>query len=597
MTATNPNTKLEEMSFIAVFRRLLRYLRGRRWMLLVLLALIAISAAAESSVVLMMKPLLDEGFINRDQSALILLPLGLLGAISVRSLSNFLSSYTVSYIAIGMRRRLQGLLFAKYLDLPVSRYDTEPRGEFVSRIVNATGQINQAFIFAVTIFPRDIFLLVAIVGILLYYNWLLSLAVLFMVLFAFSLFFVLSKTLKRYTRKSLSAREKLLQIIGETVDSSREIKVYRAQESEIKRFETVNTSLFDVEMKFALIQSASPQLIQFLVALLFVTVVYFSLLGVGFAEASAGTFVAYITALSMLFQPLRRLASAQPAINRCTVAANLVFEYMDRDEEAKGSQEITWTSPPEIHFKGIHFHYPHTRKKVLKGIDFSIPPGSRLALVGRSGSGKTTLVSLLVRFYDAQAGSILVNGVDAHKSSLASLRSRIAYVSQNINLFRDTVTANIAYGEMSDAPFDEVVEVAKKAHADEFIRALPQGYDSVIGDRGLLLSNGQRQRLSIARALLKDAPILVLDEATSALDNESERLIHESLQTLTKNRTTLVIAHRLSTVRDADNIVVINEGKVEEMGTHDELMGAGRLYSQLYSQRPVSGEDGEGEGD
>ena len=350
-------------------------------------------------------------------------------------------------------------------------------------------------------------------------------------------------------------------------------------------------------MKFALIQSASPQVIQFLVALLFVTIVYFSLLGVGFAEASAGTFVAYITALSMLFQPMRRLASAQPAINRCAVAANSVFEYMDRDEESSGSYEITWTSPPEIHFKDIHFHYPNTRKKVLEGIDFSIPPGSRVALVGRSGSGKTTLVSLLTRFYNAQTGGVLINGVDIHKVSLTSLRGHIAYVSQNINLFRDTVTANIAYGEMSDAPFDEVVEAAQKAHADEFIRTLPQGYNSIIGDRGILLSNGQRQRLSIARALLKDAPILVLDEATSALDNESEALIHESLQALVKNRTTLVIAHRLSTVRDADNVIVVNEGKLEEMGTHDQLMSAGNLYSYLYSQRPVPGENGEGEED
>ncbi len=595
MTATRADPA--ELSFIAVFRRLLRHLRGRRWVLLVLLALIAVSAAADASVVLLMKPLLDEGFINRDQSAIVLLPLGLLAAISVRSLSNFLSSYAVSYIAIGMRRRLQRILFAKYLDLPVSRYDTEPRGEFVSRIVNATGEINRAFIFAVTVFPRDIFLTAAIVGILLYYNWLLSLAVLVMVLVAFSLFFFLGNTLKRYTRKSLSAREKLLQIIGETVDSGREIKVYRGQESEIRKFETVNTSLFDVEMKFALIQSASPQLIQFLVALLFVTVVYFGLLGIGFAEVSTGTFVAYITALSMLFQPLRRLAAAQPAINRCAVAASQVFEYMERDEEASGSREFIWTSPPGIEFKDIRFHYPNSREEVLKGISFSISPGSRVALVGRSGSGKTTLVSLLTRFYDARAGGVLINGVDIHEASLTSLRGHIAYVSQNINLFRDTVTANIAYGEMSDASFDEVVEAARVAHADEFIRALPRGYDSIIGDRGLLLSNGQRQRLSIARALLKDAPILVLDEATSALDNESERLIHESLQTLVKNRTTLVIAHRLSTVRDADRIVVINDGGVEETGTHDELMDAGGLYFHLYSQRPVSGEDGEGEED
>ena len=582
-----------ELSLIEVFRRLLRHLRDRRRMLPLLLVLIAISAAAESSVVLLMKPLLDEGFIKRDQTAIILLPLALLLAISVRSLSNFLSSYVIAYVATGMRRRLQGILFAKYLDLPVSRYDTEPRGDFISRIVNATGEINQAFIFAVAVLPRDVFLLAAIVAILLYYNWLLSLAVLFMVISSFFLFLLLGRALKRYSRKSLSARQKLLQIIGETVDSGREIKVYLGQESEVRKFESVNANLFNVEMKFALIQSASPQLIQFLVALLFVTIVYFGLLGIGFAEASAGTFVAYVTALSMLFQPLRRLASAQPAINRCGVAANLVFEYMDRDEEASGSREFSWTSPPAIEFKGIHFHYPNINDKVLKGVEFSIPPGSQTALVGRSGSGKTTLVSLLTRFYDPQAGTVLVNGIDIRMGSLTSLRGHIAYVSQNINLFHDTVTANIAYGEMSDAPFDKVVEAAREAHADEFIRALPQGYDSIIGDRGLRLSTGQRQRLSIARALLKDAPILVLDEATSALDNESERMIHESLQALVKNRTTVVIAHRLSTVRDADNIVVINDGRVEEMGTHDELINAGRLYFHLYNQRPVSVENDE----
>ena len=564
-----------------VYRRLLGY--ARPWIGTFLIGVLgmALFAATDALLAYLVKVFLGGAFVERDPRVIWLVPLGAVGLFFLRGVGDYVSNYFPASVGRRIIKTLRGELFAKYLRLPVSWFDATSTGEMLSRLTFNIEQVAEATTNAVTVLIRDTLTIIALLGYLFWMNWQLAAFALVLAPFISWLIRRINSSFRRYSARIQNSMADVTRVAKESFDGQRVVRVFNAQARQEAAFEVANEANRHSNMRLINARAVSNPVVQFIAAIGLAGVLYFAISQVQRQEMRVDDFMSFLTALLLITAPLRRLVNVFGPLQQGIAAGASVFAVLDTAGEDEGGQQRVARVKGDIEYRGVSFMYRADKGQVLRDIDLRVPAGRTLAIVGRSGSGKSTLVALLPRFYDADAGSVRLDGIDVRDYALANLRDQVAVVSQEVVLFNDTIRANIAFGHPDASPA-RVEAAAEAAFVMDFARDLPQGLDTLVGDRGALLSGGQRQRISIARAILKDTPVLVLDEATSALDTESERHIQAALARLQSGRTTLVIAHRLSTVEQADEIIVMDEGAIAERGAHAALLARDGVYAQLH---------------
>ena len=515
----------------------------------------------------------------------LVIPLFLIMISAVRGIGYLIGTYFLAYVANHLVHGLRTDVFNRYLLLPFKFFDQSMSGHLVSVVTYDIQQVSDAGTKALKTTIQHGSMVLGLLGYLLYLNWILTLFFIAVVPFIGFIVVKVSKRFRLISRNILSAMGDVTHVAQEGVQGYQEVRMFGAEATERARMEMTSHNNRRQNMKMAFTGALSNPLIILIVSFAFAGITGFMLNPVILNTMTTGSFITFIVASGVLIKPIRQLAEVNSDIQRGIAASESIFSIIDTPAEVDNGRYQTKVVSGQLEFSNINFAYEGTEKEVLKDISFSVSPGETIALVGSSGSGKTSLVSLIPRFYNHKEGKILLDGTDVNDFSLANLRSHIAIVSQNVTLFNDTIFNNIAYGELQGKSQQQVYAAAEVANASGFIEELPDGYNTHIGDDGVMLSGGQRQRLAIARAVLKNAPILILDEATSALDTDSERHIQAALEHLMKGRTSFVIAHRLSTVEKADRILVLEKGHIIEQGTHQELIDAKGRYANLYQNQ------------
>lgn len=528
---------------------------------------------------------IEATYTNPTMDARFQLVLMILGVYCLRGVGSFLGDYFLAKVGRSVVHGLRVDLFNHYLLMPNFFFEQNAKGALISKITFDSEQVFGSITSAVTSVVREGLTVVFLLSYMFYMNWKLTL-----IFFAAAPFIALIVTkangyFKRYSQNVQGSMGKVTQVAGESVGAYQEVKVFSGHEYERNRFFNVSDENRKQTIKFAGVKAFSVPIMQMIVACAIGTLIWVALDPRIVADMSFGDFMAFVTAASTLAKPMRTLAGINALIQQGVVACKSIFEVLDSETEKDKGQAKIEKAQGHIQVKDLNFAYPKTQDTVLKSLDLELMPGKSMALVGKSGSGKSTFISLLTRFYEYENGQVLLDGKNIQDYGLDNLRRQIALVSQNVTLFNDTVYNNIAYGALASKSKDEIYAAAKAAHALEFIEQMPHGMQTMIGDDGVNLSGGQRQRLAIARAILKDAPILILDEATSALDTESERYIQDALDKLMENRTSIVIAHRLSTIEKADSILVMNHGEVVERGDHQSLLALNGYYKNLHDMQ------------
>ena len=570
------------MTSTELYLRLLRYVAPYWRVFAGAIAGMVVVAATEPALPALLKPLLDGSFVQRDEAMIRLVPLAIVGVFVIRGLASYVGDYAIHWVGSKVVMDLRTAMFERFLMLPTSFYSDQASGALVSRVTYDANQVTSAATHVLTVLVKDSLTVLGLVGWLLYLNWKLTLTM-FVVTPAIAVVIrVASKRLRRANRGNQEAMGSMTQVVQETIDCHRVVKVFGGEQYEAGRFFDTANLVRRFTMKHVAAAAATVPITQVLASTAIAGIVYYAAMESAAGGLTVGGFVSFVTAVGMLLAPLKRLTQINEHIQRGLAAAESVFHVLDQEPEADTGTKVLERARGDVEFRNVTHAYAGSDRAALHEVSLQVNHGESVALVGPSGGGKTTLANLIPRFYRPQSGQILLDGVDINDLKLASLRANISLVSQEVMLFNDTVAANIAYGAMGGAPEEKIIAAAEAAHAMDFIRQMPEGLNTMIGENGVKLSGGQRQRLAIARALLKDAPVLVLDEATSALDAESERHVQAALETLMRNRTTIVIAHRLSTIERADRIVVLDGGRVVEAGTHRELLERGGLYAKLY---------------
>jgi subfamily B ATP-binding cassette protein MsbA len=565
-----------------VYARLLGY--ARRYWFVALAAVFAmiVDAACMGLFAHSIKPMLDNLFIARDKGTIFWMPLIIVSIFAARSFAIYMTDYGTAYIGRGVVQQLRQQVFDHYLRLPASFFDSESSGHQIARITYSSEQVAQATTEAVKIAVVDGLTIVFYVGVMLSSSVQLTLALLVMVPLVGALVVYVGRRYRRISHRIQASMGTVSGVVEETVGANREVKVFGGQAYESARFNDVSEQTRRLGIKVAATNGLASSLVQMIAAVSLALIIFFATRPAMLSALSPGAFTALILAMGGILPSLKRLTTVQANLQRGIAAAEEIFGLIDTPPERDDGRLELDECRGEIELRGVSMSYPGAVSAALDGINLDCARGSVTALVGRSGSGKSTLASLVPRFHEPSSGVILLDGRPLGDYTLASLRRQIAWVGQGIALFDTTIAHNIAYGGLAGASEDAVVAAAEAANAMEFIRRLPDGIHSRVGEGGALLSGGQRQRIAIARALLKDAPILILDEATSALDSESERLIQDALKRLMRERTVLVIAHRLSTIEHADQIVVLDRGRVVEQGTHQALLARDSHYATLH---------------
>ncbi len=549
------------------------------------IAFMILLALTEPAIPYLLKPLLDGTFVERDPEFLFWSPIVLMALFLVRGTCSLVSQVAFAWVSGRLVLDLRNAMFDRILELPTAYYDAHATGLIITKVTHNVAQVTAAATKVLMILVRDTVIVIGLIAYMLYLDWRFSLMVFILLPVLAATVRLIAKRLRRMSREIQASMGEMTHVLGETVRGHKVIKVFGGRPSERKRFQRHANWVRRYQFKAKVADGASLPLVEAIAAVMVALLIYVGTGQLGHEPMTVGSFVSFLAALGLLFPPIKRLVGVNQPLQAGLAGAESVFGMIDELPERDTGTRTLDDVRGELVFDKVSFRYPAAKETLLDDMAFTVRPGSTVALVGPSGSGKTTIAALVPRFYEVQGGRILLDGVDVRDLTLNNLRGHISYVGQESVLFNDTVAANIAYGSDASVTRERIEQAAAAAYALDFINDLPDGFETRVGEDGVMLSGGQRQRVAIARALLKDAPVLILDEATSALDAESERYVQSALHNLTRDRTTLVIAHRLSTIVHADEILVVDRGKLVERGSHDDLIALGGQYSHLYSNQ------------